>query len=252
MQRRAAAAEKVLSLDAVVTRRPRVTFCAPRGGRRAIGRVVSGAPSGASSHKFSTAAPALLPFSLPSSSTSSDATAVHGLRGRGTRGEGSCRGACSIEIASHRIERSVWRQRQRTLNARLRTRNRASTSAAVAAVGAVAKLHGIVVRPADVRSGRHSARGASRCDEPRGCARLAATALVRHFGGGGCRGGGGARFRLESRKPHVSCTCGSSESPHSALTRVRPGLVSDHVVCVLVDEFLFANLHDKVFGGELS
>ena len=241
MQRRAAAAEKVLSLDAVVTRRPRVTFCAPRGGRRAIGRVVSGAPSGASSHKFSTAAPALLPFSLPSSSTSSDATAVHGLRGRGTRGEGSCRGACSIEIASHRIERSVWR-----------SDTEAALSARAATVGAVAKLHGIVVRPADVRSGRHSARGASRCDEPRGCARLAATALVRHFGGGGCRGGGGARFRVESRKPHVSCTCGSSESPHSALTRVRPGLVSDHVVCVLVDEFLFANLHDTVFGGELS
>ena len=150
-------------------------------------------------------------------------------------------------LRSHLIESSALSgaatQRQRRL---------AALSARAATVGAVAKLHGIVVRPADVRSGRHSARGASRCDEPRGCARLAATALVRHFGGGGCRGGGGARFRLESRKPHVSCTCGSSESPHSALTRVRPGLVSDHVVCVLVDEFLFANLHDTVFGGELS
>ena len=59
----------------------------------------------------------------------------------------------------------------------------------------------------------------------------------------------GLRLELVSRN---FALVQQKDGPGPSLTRVRPGLVSDHVVCVLVDEFLFANLHDTVFGGELS
>ena len=168
MQRRAAAAEKVLSLDAVVTRRRRVTFCAPRGGgarHRARRLAGSGAPSGASSHKFSTAAPALRsPF-----------------RGRH-------RNRLHLRCRCRRR-----RRRRQTARHRRATGGRAQRRAQRA--GRAGRCDGHAIR-----QGATNARCAS---PPLQLVRRrrAQSSMSGGGGGGDCRGGGGARFRLESRKP---------------------------------------------------